>query len=363
MAAEAPSPRSATSASWRTSTPVRRRRPSGSCSTPVSPTRSVRSTRARPSWTGWSRSRSAASPSPPPRRSASGRATHPDHRHARPRRLHRRGRAVAARARRCGRGLRRCRRRGAADRERLAAGGQVQRPAHVLRQQARPHRCRLLPLRRHDDRPAQRHPAGAADPDRAEADYIGVVDLVEMRALTWRGETQKGEDYAIEEIPADLADQAAEYREKLLETLADVDDAIMEKYLEGEEHLGREAQGRHPPGHHRQQGQPGACRLGVQEQGRAAHARRRRRLPAVAAGHPGDRGHRDRRRDRGPAARRRERAVLRPGLQDPDGQAPRQADLRPGLLRHARLRLPGGQLHQGPQGADRQDLPDAREQA
>ncbi|MBO3739976.1 elongation factor G [Actinoplanes sp. NEAU-H7] len=68
-----------------------------------------------------------------------------------------------------------------------------------------------------------------------EGDHIGVVDLIEMRALTWRGETQKGEDYAIEEIPADLADQAAEWREKLLETLADVDDAVMEKYLEGEE--------------------------------------------------------------------------------------------------------------------------------
>ncbi|WP_189329190.1 elongation factor G [Actinoplanes ianthinogenes] len=68
-----------------------------------------------------------------------------------------------------------------------------------------------------------------------EGDHIGVVDLIEMRALTWRGETQKGEDYAIEEIPADLADSAAEWREKLLETLADVDDSVMEKYLEGEE--------------------------------------------------------------------------------------------------------------------------------
>jgi elongation factor G len=58
---------------------------------------------------------------------------------------------------------------------------------------------------------------------------------VGMRALTWRGETQKGEDYAIEEIPADLVDQAAEYREKLLETLSEADDAIMEKFLEGEE--------------------------------------------------------------------------------------------------------------------------------
>jgi elongation factor G len=56
-----------------------------------------------------------------------------------------------------------------------------------------------------------------------------------MRALTWRGETAMGEDYEIEEIPAELADQAAEYREKLLETLAEADDEIMEKYLEGED--------------------------------------------------------------------------------------------------------------------------------
>jgi len=68
-----------------------------------------------------------------------------------------------------------------------------------------------------------------------EADFVGVVDLVEMRALTWRGETAMGEDYAIEEIPADMQGQAAEWREKLLETLSENDDAVMEKYLEGEE--------------------------------------------------------------------------------------------------------------------------------
>jgi len=72
-------------------------------------------------------------------------------------------------------------------------------------------------------------------PIGAESDFVGVVDLLEMRALTWRGETAKGEDYTVEEIPADLADQAAEYREKLLETLSEVDDEILEKYLEGEE--------------------------------------------------------------------------------------------------------------------------------
>jgi elongation factor G len=67
-----------------------------------------------------------------------------------------------------------------------------------------------------------------------EGDHIGIVDLIGLRALTWRGETQKGEDYAIEEVPADLAESAAEWREKLIETLADVDDSVMEKYLDGE---------------------------------------------------------------------------------------------------------------------------------
>jgi elongation factor G len=78
-------------------------------------------------------------------------------------------------------------------------------------------------------------PAILQIPIGLEGAHIGVVDLVKMQALTWRGETQKGEDYAIEEIPADLADQAAEYRQKLIETLADVDDEFAEAYLAEEE--------------------------------------------------------------------------------------------------------------------------------
>src|SRR5690606_6231808 len=58
---------------------------------------------------------------------------------------------------------------------------------------------------------------------------------VGMRALTWRGETRKGEDYTVEEIPASMAEQVAQYREKLIETLAEVDDVVMERYLEGED--------------------------------------------------------------------------------------------------------------------------------
>ncbi len=71
-------------------------------------------------------------------------------------------------------------------------------------------------------------------PIGAEGDFIGVVDLVEMRALTWHGETTIGDDYTVEAIPPQLADQAAEYHEKLIETLAEADDDIMELYLEGE---------------------------------------------------------------------------------------------------------------------------------
>ena len=69
-------------------------------------------------------------------------------------------------------------------------------------------------------------------PIGAEGDFIGVVDLIEMNAKVWRGETKTGEDYVVEEIPADLADKAAEYREQMVETLAEADDAIMEVYLE-----------------------------------------------------------------------------------------------------------------------------------
>jgi elongation factor G len=72
-------------------------------------------------------------------------------------------------------------------------------------------------------------------PIGAEADFIGVVDLLGMRALTWRGETVKGEDYTVEEIPADMAEQAAQWREKLIETLADSDEEILEAYLGGED--------------------------------------------------------------------------------------------------------------------------------
>jgi elongation factor G len=68
-----------------------------------------------------------------------------------------------------------------------------------------------------------------------EGDFSGLVDLIMMKALVWPGETKKGEDYIIEEIPANLAEKAKQARHDLLETLAECDDVVMEKYLEGAE--------------------------------------------------------------------------------------------------------------------------------
>nr|HMQ39597.1 GTP-binding protein [Micropruina sp.] len=72
-------------------------------------------------------------------------------------------------------------------------------------------------------------------PIGSEANFIGVVDLVGQRALTWRGETKIGEDYEVEAIPADLVDAAAAAREELIQVLADHDDDFAEQWLEAEE--------------------------------------------------------------------------------------------------------------------------------
>jgi elongation factor G len=77
-------------------------------------------------------------------------------------------------------------------------------------------------------------PAVLQLPIGSEANFIGVVDLVRMRALTWRGETTIGEDYAVEEIPADMLERAQEAHHALVELVADYDDSLMEAYLTDE---------------------------------------------------------------------------------------------------------------------------------
>ncbi|MBK6871986.1 MAG: elongation factor G [Kineosporiaceae bacterium] len=76
-------------------------------------------------------------------------------------------------------------------------------------------------------------------PIGAENSFVGVVDVVEMRALVWpgdaKGDVSLGAEYEIQPIPADLQDKAEEYRHTLVETVAETDEVLLEKYLGGEE--------------------------------------------------------------------------------------------------------------------------------
>ena len=72
-------------------------------------------------------------------------------------------------------------------------------------------------------------------PIGAENEFEGVIDLVEMRALTWRGDVEMGAKYEIEPIPADMQAKADEYRAQLIEAVADTSDELMEKYFAGTE--------------------------------------------------------------------------------------------------------------------------------
>ena len=74
-------------------------------------------------------------------------------------------------------------------------------------------------------------PCAIQIPIGAEENFKGVVDLVKMKAVFWHDETM-GAEYSVEEIPADLVAEAEEWRDKMLETLAECDDALMEKYFD-----------------------------------------------------------------------------------------------------------------------------------
>jgi elongation factor G len=76
-------------------------------------------------------------------------------------------------------------------------------------------------------------PVGAGGPE-SNNPFVGLVDLVRMKALIWRDE-ELGAKWDEVDIPADMVDQANEYREQLLETIATSDDHLMEKYLGGED--------------------------------------------------------------------------------------------------------------------------------
>ena len=76
------------------------------------------------------------------------------------------------------------------------------------------------------------NPCPVQIPIGAEENFKGVVDLIKMKAILWHDETM-GAEYSVEEIPADLVDEAKEWHDKMVENAANFDDALMEKYLEG----------------------------------------------------------------------------------------------------------------------------------
>jgi elongation factor G len=71
-------------------------------------------------------------------------------------------------------------------------------------------------------------------PIGAESNFVGIVDLVRMKAIVWKDESL-GAEFVVNDIPANLQAQAAEYRAKLIETAVEMDDAALEAYLGGEE--------------------------------------------------------------------------------------------------------------------------------
>ncbi len=75
------------------------------------------------------------------------------------------------------------------------------------------------------------NPVSLCCPIGAEENFKGLVDLVKMKAIFWHDETM-GADYDVEDIPADMVDECNEWRDKLLESAAEFDEALMEKYFE-----------------------------------------------------------------------------------------------------------------------------------
>ena len=175
-----------------------------------------------------------------------------------------------------------------------------------------------------------------------EGDFTGVIDLVQMKGLLWANDdkTSKGDVFDVVDIPAEFTEQAAEWRHKMIEALADNDDAVMEKYLDEQELSVDEIKAgiRRAILGSTTEHTVTAVLCGSAFKNKGVQPM----LDAVVDYLPspldigddqGCLGTRRHRRGRPrPDVRR---AVLRAGLQDPDRPARRQADLHPGLLGHA----------------------------
>jgi len=226
----------------------------------------------------------------------------------------------------------------------MAPGRQVQGPAHLLHQQM-------------DKAGADAVYATSTIVDRlgaravpiniqigAEAKFLGVIDLVTMRAILWLDEDD-GAEYSVEEIPAELLETAKKARHDLIEAVADSDDVLLHLFLEGQEPT-------------EEQLKAGIRKATIaMRYSRCCAARRSKtracrrcwtgcRLPAQPARHSSHIGHDPENMaggDRAQAGRRR--AFLRARLQDHDRPVRRPTDLHPRLFGHAEDGRLGAETH------------------
>ena len=129
-----------------------------------------------------------------------------------------------------------------------------------------------------------------------EDKHEGVIDLVEMKAIRYLNE-ELGAKFEVVDIPAELKDEAQHHRDEYDREGGGGRPRGGRRPPHGEVRGGRgpdrrRDQGRHPQGHHRDEALPGHLRVGLQEQGRPAHARRGGGLPAVAPRRPAHHGQR-----------------------------------------------------------------------
>ena len=243
------------------------------------------------------------------------RPPHQHPRHAGPRRLHRRGRAEPPRPGRRDRALRLRGRGRAAVRDGLAPGRQVPRPADRLRQQDGPHRRGLLQGRRDDARPARRQPAADPDPDRPGG-------RLRRRRRPDREQGARLEGRAGHRVrlrghprgPRGARPRAPHPPDRGLRRLRRRVARGLPERRGDPARADREVAA---PRHARHQGDARPLRLLLQEQGRAAAARRDRRAAPLAARGPGRQGARARRRRATTAARPRPSAPPTTALPSP----------------------------------------------
>ena len=193
-----------------------------------------------------------------------------------------------------------------------------------------------------------------------EDTFKGIVDLIDMKADVYYDDM--GNDVRVEEIPEDLKAQAQEYHDKLIEAVAETDEELMMKYLEGEELTKEEIKAGLRKATISNEIVPVVCGSSYKNRGV------QKLLDAIVDYMPAPtdieaiKGHQPRdRRGRGAYLFRR-RAVLRAGVQDHDRPLCRQAVLLPCLLRHAGRRHHRLQLGQGSERAYRPHPADARQQ-